>query len=277
MPFSKTKSNRTKKYWDGFFELIKNILDELGYEAFRSGDKPQSLTKAILQNLALTDIVLAVLTDDNPNVWYELGVRNSQRRGTIMAIQKRQKLSFDIDDYGVIHYSISSRQGINDLKTKIDSYLNKLKKNINDSPVSDFLNISLQDALNIAVGRLRESIQLIEDSYTKGMKKEEIRQKANEYQRSLGRNINGQISIIENKKIILHETKQFEGQGFDGRWLEKGRSVVYDLWSKKTGVRFTQLDLHPDRVSILAFDIFKEFQWLIIAEGHYQQHYTRPF
>ncbi len=103
MPFSRTSILRSSKYWDRFFELLQKILGELEYDAFRSESSPYSLTKAILQDLAMTDLVLAILTDRNPNVWYELGIRNSNRYGTIMAIKRGQKLPFDIDDYGVIY------------------------------------------------------------------------------------------------------------------------------------------------------------------------------
>lgn len=102
MPFSRTSIFRSSKCWDRFFELLQNILDEIGYDAFRSEGRPHSLTKTILQDLAMTDLVLAILTDKNPNVWYKLGIRNSNMYGTIMAIKRGQKLPSDINDYGVL-------------------------------------------------------------------------------------------------------------------------------------------------------------------------------
>jgi len=273
MPFSKSAPKRGKNYWDQFFIKIKEIFDELGYDVFRSDDKPQSLTESILHDLSMSDLVFAVLTDRNPNVYYELGVRNSQRRGTIMAIQKGQSLPFDLNDYGIINYSISTPRGIKKLKDDIEKYIRTIKEReeSKDSPVSAFLNIDHQNAYNIACSRLRETMILIRNSFDEGKNKEEIKKGVKSFQKSLGRNVNGQIAVIEGNTIIIHETERFEGQSFEQRWVERGVSIIYELLPKRKGIKIAHLDLHHDRVSIIAFDYFNELQWLVVAEGHYYQ------
>jgi hypothetical protein len=67
-----------------------------------------NIIKAIVNELYYSHIVLAVLTDYNPNVLYELGTRHSLKRGTIMMLQKGQKIPFDIAQYGVIYYGLES-------------------------------------------------------------------------------------------------------------------------------------------------------------------------
>ncbi|MBW1796536.1 MAG: hypothetical protein JRF30_10535 [Deltaproteobacteria bacterium] len=201
IPFSRTSIFRSSKYWDRFFERLRNIFDELGYDAFRSEDSPHSLTKAILQDLAMTDLVIAILTDRNPNVWYELGIRNSNRHGTIMAIQEGQKLPFDIDDYGVIYYNIQNKKGFERLKIKIQSYISKLEQNVNDSPVSEFLNTDIQNTVNIALGKLREASQLIITSFNANKTPSEILDELRMLQRSWKTNVKGQITIVDRAKV----------------------------------------------------------------------------
>lgn len=277
MPFSRTSIFRSSKYWDRFFERLQNIFDELGYDAFRSEDSPHSLTKAILQDLAMTDLVIAILTDRNPNVWYELGIRNSNRHGTIMAIQEGQKLPFDIDDYGVIYYNIQNKKGSERLKTKIQSYISKLEQNVNDSPVSEFLNTDIQSTVNTALGRLREASHLIITSFNANKTPSEILDDLRNLQRSWKTNVKGQITIVENGKIVLHETPSFEGSSAQERWVENDRSLYPEFEARVGGIRISQMDLHPGRVSVHAFRRIKELKWIVIAEGHYQQHDSVPY
>ena len=93
----------------------------------------------IINNIENSDIVIAVLTDFNSNVWYELGIRHTLRTGTIMLLQEGQKVPFDISDFGIVFYkdSIGLEQRI---KKSIEDYLDKLDDSICDSPVISSLN-----------------------------------------------------------------------------------------------------------------------------------------
>jgi len=89
MPFSETNSKHNSEYWRDFFEnFVKPTVEKFGYSCRRSSAQPANIVKDILTELLNTDLVIAVLTDFNANVWYELGVRHSIRRGTIMIIEE---------------------------------------------------------------------------------------------------------------------------------------------------------------------------------------------
>ncbi len=141
MPFSKTTDVHTKEYWTEFFEeFIKPTVENLNYECVRSAARPKNIIKGILEELVGADIVLAVLTDNNPNVWYELGTRHAIRSGTIMIIEEGQRIPFDINHYGVIVYNdgIAKRvQFEKDLKV----FINEIEKYSEfDSPARDFFS-----------------------------------------------------------------------------------------------------------------------------------------
>ena len=57
-----------------------------------------------MNDLVCSHLVIAVLTDFNPNVWYELGVRHSHRSGTIMLCEKDQiqTLPADLKNQGIL-------------------------------------------------------------------------------------------------------------------------------------------------------------------------------
>jgi len=66
--------------------------------------KTGSITRDLLGRLYRSDAVVADLTDLNPNVFYELGVRHALRAGTILIALKGTRPPFDVGDLRVIPY-----------------------------------------------------------------------------------------------------------------------------------------------------------------------------
>lgn len=140
MPFSATTEKHTALYWDNFFsKFVKPSIEKLGYSCSRSKAQPSNIIKDILKELLNADLVLAVLTDFNPNVWYELGNRHALRKGTIMMIEEGQKLPFDISQYGVIKYE-DTISGASDFEEKLRNFIQKIESDQPvDSPAMDFI------------------------------------------------------------------------------------------------------------------------------------------
>ena len=140
MPFSETTERHTAAYWDNFFsKFVKPSVERLGYSCSRSIAQPTNIIKDILKELLNADLVLAVLTDFNANVWYELGIRHALRKGTIMMIEDGQKLPFDISQYGVIKYE-DNIVGASDFEEKLRNFIQKIEaEEPVDSPPIEFL------------------------------------------------------------------------------------------------------------------------------------------
>jgi len=98
--------------------------------------KTGSITRDLLSRLYRSDAVIADLTDLNPNVFYELGVRHALRSGTILIALKGTKLPFDVGDLRVIFYE-DRVGGEKELTPQIHEMLRSLlsKKRQQDSPV----------------------------------------------------------------------------------------------------------------------------------------------
>lgn len=139
MPFSTTSDQHSERYWITFFNIIKNIMERNGYSCTRSEVGPYKLFSNIVKNIENSDVVIAVLTDFNSNVWYELGIRHTLKAGTVMLLQEDQHVPFDVNDFGIIFYedSIGLEQH---LKESIENYLRKLNDSVCDSPVISVLN-----------------------------------------------------------------------------------------------------------------------------------------
>jgi hypothetical protein len=106
MPFSKTERH-TEQYWTAHFEYyLKPIIEESGnLEAFRSEALRGDILKQIITDLVVSPVVVADLTDANPNVYWELGIRQSFKHGTVTIAEEGTKIQFDLSVKGILYYS----------------------------------------------------------------------------------------------------------------------------------------------------------------------------
>ncbi|MCA9499409.1 MAG: hypothetical protein KC588_09475, partial [Nitrospira sp.] len=92
-------------------ELIKPALDEAGLHVFRADEEERAgdIRTDMFQELLIADLVVADLTLDNPNVWYELGVRHALRaRGVVLICGGRVTTAFDLYTDRKLRYSITN-------------------------------------------------------------------------------------------------------------------------------------------------------------------------
>lgn len=134
MPFSETTDKHTEQYWTGFYDIIHKIMENNNYDCKKSEIGPYDIFSHIVENIEIADIVIAVLTDYNANVWYELGIRHTLKSGTVMLLQDDQNVPFDIKSYGIILYK-DSYDLKEQLTRSINSYINKINSKTCDSPV----------------------------------------------------------------------------------------------------------------------------------------------
>ena len=82
-----------------YTELIKPALEGAGLDVFRADEEGRAgdIRTDMFQELLIADLVVADLTLDNPNVWYELGVRHALRaRGVVLICGGRVTTAFDL-------------------------------------------------------------------------------------------------------------------------------------------------------------------------------------
>ncbi len=92
-----------------YAELIGVSLRAVGFEVFRADQEMRagSILADMFQELLLADLVIADLSIDNPNVWYELGVRHAlQPAGVILVQGKRDYMPFDLYTDRTLRYHL---------------------------------------------------------------------------------------------------------------------------------------------------------------------------
>lgn len=140
MPFSTTASATEQQWTEIYVDVFKPAFEECGYACDRAQAMTGHLLDSIVERLATTAIVLADVTDRNPNVFYELGIRHSLKRGTIIVAQDSEVPS-DLRGLWFLKYGLrpsevrAFKQEIRRLITDIEA-----KPNRSDSAVSSYLD-----------------------------------------------------------------------------------------------------------------------------------------
>ena len=106
MPYGVKEGVNFNRVYDDY---IKPALEGKGFEVFRADEETRagSILTDMFQELLLADLVVADLSIDNPNVWYELGVRHALRaRGVVLIQCQRDYQPFDVYTDRKLQYHI---------------------------------------------------------------------------------------------------------------------------------------------------------------------------
>lgn len=134
MPFVETLT-------DVYNFLIKGALEEAGYQVTRADDiKSQSnILEDIVKGIIESDLIVADLTDSNPNVYYELGIAHALQKKVVLITQDIDELPFDLKSYRVIGYSTHFAR-MNEAKSELSQLAEEASKGTVPfgNPVKDY-------------------------------------------------------------------------------------------------------------------------------------------
>lgn len=123
---------------DGVIDaVIEPVLDKLGFEVIVAHRMSEggSITRQVIQKIIDSDLVVANLTDLNPNVMYELAIRHAIRRPLVQICEKGTKLPFDINEERTIFYTNDMKGAVELTGTFESMALNALKDEKIDNPI----------------------------------------------------------------------------------------------------------------------------------------------
>ncbi len=171
MPFSQTTSEHTAEYWTGHYELfLKPTLENTGkYDVKRIKALHGDILNQIVTDLIVSPLVVADLTDANPNVYWELGVRQSFKNGTVTIAEAGTELPFDIGAKGTLFYHpkdhIKNSEFVKDFRQAVEEIYSN--PNSSDSKVLEvvsgrgsFFEITRKDEAIRRVSALIEEIHI---------------------------------------------------------------------------------------------------------------------
>lgn len=118
----------TEEFDNLYAQVIKPICINFGMECIRADECNSTglILNDIIQSIKEASIIIADITPNNPNVFYEVGYAHAINKPTILlSDRKRDKLPFDVSGFRTIFYD-NTIPG----KTNIEKSLIKILENI---------------------------------------------------------------------------------------------------------------------------------------------------
>ena len=141
------------KFDKRFDDIYAPAIEECGLEVYRVDKDPKSkiLIDDIVIQIKDSDICLAETTEDNPNVWFELGTAIAYDKDVVIICsdEREGKYPFDIQHRALIKYFTASPSDFtnlkNDIKDKINAFMQvqNSKKEKSNSPAA-IINAGLE-------------------------------------------------------------------------------------------------------------------------------------
>jgi hypothetical protein len=148
--------------------IITSSVEELGYTIIRADkiSEPGIITTQIIEHIVDAELVIADLTDKNPNVFYELAIRHAIRKPLVQMIKKGEIIPFDVAATRIIQFDLRSLDSVAAAKEEIVSQVKSLEAGKSEihNPISVSLDLKvLKESGNIEERSLADIVEAVSD------------------------------------------------------------------------------------------------------------------
>lgn len=139
-----------------FEDLIRPVVEDLNLDCIRADRVSRSglIHKEMIENLLEADVVIADVTLGSPDVYFELGIRQTARRaGTVILRHAASAVPFSIAGLRALDYDLEGRGGIARQQVLEDcrALLRTHIRNSLDTPSTDSLVHTLMPGLGVSL------------------------------------------------------------------------------------------------------------------------------
>lgn len=146
-PIGEPDSETRKRSDQVLRHVIRPAAGSCGYKAVRADeiDKPGMITSQVIQHVVNDALVVADLTERNPNVFYELAIRHALRKPLVQIIRKGEAIPFDVAGTRTIYVDHKDLDSVEAAKNEIIEQIKALEKDSSDieTPISVSLDLQL--------------------------------------------------------------------------------------------------------------------------------------
>lgn len=102
--------------------IIKPVCEACGFEAVRVDqlNDASSITQTIIDQLDNAELVIADITEHNPNVFFEIGYRTRTKKPIIYLKSKGEKLPFDVTTIRAFDYDLTDLDNVEEIRTRLE-------------------------------------------------------------------------------------------------------------------------------------------------------------
>ena len=167
-PIGETGSDIRERSDQVLKHIIRPVVKFCGYKAVRADEiaEPGMITNQIIRHVIDDPLVIADLTGQNANVFYELAIRHATRKPLVQIINKVEDIPFDVGSMRTISVDHQNLDSVEKAKTEIKKQIQSLEKNSSslESPISVALEgRSIDEIKTRDQGHLEEEIKKIGD------------------------------------------------------------------------------------------------------------------
>lgn len=126
--------------------IIVPVVEPLGYKAVRADQisEPGIITTQVIQRIAEDPLVIADLTEWNPNVFYELALRHALRKPLVQMIAKGERIPFDVAGMRTVEVDVTDLDSVEESKQEIGRQITALEANPDSMETPLSVSIDLQ-------------------------------------------------------------------------------------------------------------------------------------
>jgi len=179
-PIGAAGSDTRKRSDQVFKHIISKAVIPLGYKPTRADliKEPGVITTQIIEQIVDAPLVIADLSDHNPNVFYELAVRHMTQKPLITLITRSQQIPFDVSANRVIQYDLADLDTVDQAVQEISAQERSMHESSKpiDNPISSTIQLkSLKasgDPQQSTIANIMESLQRLQnqvDSITRAV------------------------------------------------------------------------------------------------------------
>ena len=171
-----------------YIEIYIPAIEAAGFEAKRADDlyRPGNIVNDIWTYTKEATVLLADLTNKNPNVFYELGLAHAITKPAVLITASMEDVPFDLRSLRVIDYDKNSPNWGEILQDRITKALLETLKNPKDAIPPTFFEIDKTEKIKISA----ESKELLEIRNEVDLLKREVRSSDIRRRRSPSEDIN---------------------------------------------------------------------------------------
>lgn len=228
-----------------FNETIEPAINETGLKAYRVDNDPKVsiIIESIEDNIDNSEAVLVDISEDNPNVWFELGMAIKSKKNVILicSANRDDKFPFDIQHRKIIKYNTQSQSDFDKLKTEIKDCIKAIldkKTTLNKLPyqqlIADTKGLAQHEIIILV--SIAENLKHTDDDVSYLTIKEDAeRQGLTPIAISIGLNSLLKKDMIEHMQIPNSDNMgNFNGEYYDAykskptgwAWLEENQSKL---------------------------------------------------
>jgi hypothetical protein len=250
MPISDIEGYEKGHFTRVFQHLIKPACEKAGFKPIRADDeiKTNYIVIDIIRKILESDMVICDLSSTNPNVMYELGIRQSFNKKSVLIKDVKTNRIFDIQGLRTIDYDENLR--IDEVQKNIENISKTLRETYENEKHE--INSIIQ-LLSIKPAEITTSIEISKESSI-------IIESLNDISNRLNRLEKGKNSILNNG------AQKFNINGME---IELGR----DLYDVDTPIG-KLIDVHSDAIFV---EMNNKIRKIFKTDEMYQRIDNLPF